>query len=116
MREIINLLTAVAIPPLSSWSAFLLLRSPRCAFYAGWLFSALSAVIGMAAERQWFYAAIAAANALLAVFLWWRHRHRRKRAPRAYGAKSRALVQSLVRRARGHARPRPVLRPLPSPG
>lgn len=60
---------------------------------------------------------LAALMALFAIWCawdWWRKRKRRKRtSPKALGAKSRALVAALVRRAREAARPRPVLRPLP---
>jgi hypothetical protein len=43
---------------------------------------------------------------------WWRgHRKDRRKALDAIGAKSRALRDALVRRAREAARPRPVLRP-----
>lgn len=51
-----------------------------------------------------------------AVWSWWDH-HRKNRGKRkareAIGAKSRALRDALVRRARQVARPRPVLRPAP---
>jgi len=47
----------------------------------------------------------------------WRDHHRKNRGKRravdALGAKSRALREALVRRAREVARPRPVLRPVP---
>jgi membrane protein implicated in regulation of membrane protease activity len=51
--------------------------------------------------------------ALLFAWDWWRKRKRRKRSPKALGAKSRALIAALVRKAREAARPRPVLRPQP---
>jgi hypothetical protein len=55
--------------------------------------------------------------AVLNAIWWWRSRKRRKRrsALAALGAKSRALIAGLVRKARETARPRPVLRPVPAP-
>lgn len=113
---IINVLVAVVIPPFSSWSSHVAFRSSRDAFYCGWILSALFGVVGLSIQHYWVWAGIAGVNMLIAVYLWWRKRNKRKRAPRAYGAKSRALVTALIRRAREHARPRPVLRPLPNPG
>jgi hypothetical protein len=62
--------------------------------------------------RHWLLFAGNVAGVIICGWLLWRNR-RRKRAPRAYGAKSRALIAGLVRRAREAARPRPVLRPVP---
>ena len=61
----------------------------------------------------WLPLAVSAANLILAVWLYWRHRKRKDRAAKLAGAKSRALLASLVRRAREAAQPRPVLRPAP---
>ncbi len=113
---ITNLMTAVVIPPVSSGAARWALHSSRGAFYCGWTASALVGLTGMVVRHEWAWAVVAAGNALLAIYLWRRRGRRRKRAPRAYGAKSRALVTTLIRRARERARPRPVLRPQPSPG
>lgn len=85
-----------------------------------WWFAAvavLSVVLSAvyAAQRNWlnalWFAVCAAAN----VWNWWdcRRKKRRKRAPRAYGAKSRALIAAIVAKARAAAKPRPVLRPVP---
>jgi hypothetical protein len=69
-----------------------------------------------AAERDWGWAAFLAAAAVINAWSWWdcRRRKRRKRAPRAYGAKSRALIAAIVAKARAAAKPRPVLRPIPA--
>jgi hypothetical protein len=49
-----------------------------------------------------------------AVWLWRRHKDRRKRAAALIGAKSRALRDAIVKRAKESARgARPVLRPIP---
>ena len=61
----------------------------------------------------WLPVIVSAANLILAAWLYWRHGRRKDRAPRAYGAKSRALLAAIVRRAREAAKPRPVLRPVP---
>lgn len=61
--------------------------------------------------------ALAAVYAIdLAIQLWllWQHwRKIRRRIAASLGAKSRALRDALVKRARQAARPRPVLRPAP---
>ena len=112
-----NPLKVVVIQPHSSWMTHVFLRGSMSAFYCGWIVSAIVGGVYLLAEGEHpVWTVIAGANAGLAAYLWWRKRKRRKRAPRAYGAKSRALVQALVRRAREQARPRPVLRPLPNPG
>jgi len=46
----------------------------------------------------------------------YRRRPRRKRAPRAYGLKSRERIAALVRKVREAIKPRPVLRPVPQRG
>lgn len=54
---------------------------------------------------------LAALNAWFAYGCW--KRHKRKRTAALAGAKSRARIAVLVRKAREAARPRPVLRPVP---
>lgn len=63
--------------------------------------------------HNWVFAGISCAVGIWCLIDWWRDRRKRKRALRAYGAKSLALVAGLVRRAREAARPRPVLRHAP---
>jgi hypothetical protein len=61
---------------------------------------------------------LAGLNALFAVvqaWLWRNDRRKRKRTLAALGNKARALIASMVKRAREAAKPRPVLRPLPQP-
>lgn len=114
---ITNALTVVVIPPLSSWTTHRLLRGSRDAFYFGWIASAIVGGVYLLADGEHpVWTVIAGANAGLAAYLWWRKRKRRKRAPRAYGAKSRALVDAVVRKMRQERQPRRVLRPLPNPG
>ena len=109
--------TAIVIPPGVSWVAHRALRSTRSAFYCGWVTSAIFGCTGLAAQGDWVFSGIAAANAIFAAYLWWRYRNKqRKRAPRAYGAKSRALIGKLIRKTRETAKPRPVLHPAPQGG
>ena len=64
--------------------------------------------------RNWAGCAFdAAVAAFLAWDLWRRHRRQVRRALGLAGAKSRARVAALARKAREAARPRPVLRPVP---
>jgi membrane protein implicated in regulation of membrane protease activity len=58
-------------------------------------------------------AAVFAVLAVLAAWLWWRGDRRKRKGAALIGAKSRALRDAIVRRAREAARPRPVLRPAP---
>jgi hypothetical protein len=62
------------------------------------------------ALRLWWNFAGASCSLILALAVWW-WRKRRDRVKAWLGAKSRALRDSLVRRARESARPSPVLRP-----
>lgn len=73
-----------------------------------------AAVSALAAARWLDLAGYVACAALWA--LWARRRRGKRRAAKSLGAKSRALRDALVRRAREVAQPRPVLRPVPVPG
>jgi len=79
-----------------------------------WLNAAVWDVVIDVIDAQWLCAAVSVASAGIALAIWWwRKRKDRKRALKAYGAKSRARLVALVRKARESARPRPVLRPVP---
>jgi hypothetical protein len=67
---------------------------------------------GYAAEGDSWDAAFYALLAVLFAWIWWRRR-RRDRAPRSYGAKTRALLAAVVAKLRETLKPRPVLRPAP---
>ena len=84
-------------------------------FYVCWFVAAIGGVLGcvLPPDAQPIYAPGYLASAGLAAFLWWLSRRRRKRASRQLGAKSRALLASLVRKMREQKVPRPVLRPQP---
>lgn len=94
------------------------LRTAGLRFAARFVWTAASAaflvinVIYGAALHDLLPAAISAAYLTGALAFWW-WRRRRDRMKAALGAKSRALRDALVRRAREAARPRPVLRPSP---
>lgn len=79
-----------------------------------WLFLAANAAWAVSdlVTRSWVAAALSAAAAVFFAWLLWRGR-RRKRALRSFGAKSRARVAALTRKAREAARPRPVRRLAP---
>jgi len=83
-------------------------------FGANAVTSAASSAWAMA-TADWPVAAwmafVAAVNAWIAWRYW--NRRKRKRAAALAGAKSRARVAALVRKARGAAGPRRVLRPVP---
>ena len=117
MIKALWLLTAITLPPVSSFSWHYLLRKSLRAFFAGWLSAAVAGVALGALHGDWVWAGGNAVTGLAAVVAWWLYRRRgRKKAPRAYGAKSRALLAALVRKAREATKPRPVLRPVPQGG
>jgi len=107
---ILNIALVIVIPPGWSWLCGRLVRRYRANFYQGRIGAAIGDALASAFYQQWLWVLLAAANAGVAIVLWWLSRRRRKRAPRSYGAKSRALVAALVRKARKNARPRPVPR------
>jgi hypothetical protein len=76
-----------------------------------WACAGVSEAAGFAIAGDWQAAGAGAAQAAIGAWLW--RRGRRRRAPRAWGAKSRALAARLAAKAREAARPRPVLRPVP---
>jgi hypothetical protein len=79
-----------------------------------WLCGALGGVFVGACLVQWVLVAACTAHVGIALAIWWwRRRKDRKRAPRAFGYKGRALLAALVASLRESLRPRPVLRPQP---
>lgn len=85
----------------------------------GWMGATLG-VCGLAGmdvaavlRHNWFLTAYYTAWLLYLAWFWWRKRRNHRRAPRAYGTKSRARLAALVATLRERARPRPVLRPVP---
>jgi hypothetical protein len=78
-----------------------------------WVSGGLGVVLASAGGGRWPEIAVGAAQVAIGAWLWWRGRRGRRRVPRAYGAKSRALVAALAAKAREAARPRPVRRPVP---
>ena len=86
-----------------------------CWWFGSWTVADVALAALNAALGSWGWSAVMAGLAAVNGLLWWQHwnRRRRKHAPRAYGAKSRALIATLVRKAREAAKPRRVLRPVP---
>lgn len=102
-------MSVVAMPPSFAYAA-LRTRAPMN-WLGAWLGGTVGNVCAGLSERDWLLIAGGCASALAAAAVWWYRRRDRKRAPKALGEKSRALVAALVARAREAARPRPVLRP-----
>jgi Na+-driven multidrug efflux pump len=74
--------------------------------------------VNFAIEGVWWAAGLFTFFAAACAWNWWdEHRKNRgkRRAVDALGAKSKALRDAIVRKAREVARPRPVLRPVPVP-
>lgn len=116
-----NFLVAEAAiwPPMMTLSIWLLLRRSgvlrRQDWGIPWIWfcAAMGTLIPDLVAACWPAVAVSLPQVLLA--LWWFRRRRkgRRKAAALLGAKSRALRDALVRRAREAARPRPVLRPVP---
>ena len=95
----------------------LVFRDPEAGHHADGAFaivSVLAAVYNML-EGEPLVAGLFAVSAVWLAWEWWRKRKRKRRDPaaRTLGAKSKARLAALVAKARGAARPRPVLRPVP---
>lgn len=88
-------------------------RMPAAAFWgrAAWMVPIAAGVDAI--RRQWWPVGGEGIAELIVLALWWWHSRRkgRKRAASLLGAKSRALRDALVKRARELARPRAVLAP-----
>ena len=110
-----DVLAGLIGPPLSSagWGLILRQRVPSGAFFAGWCTASGGLVVVSLLTWQWGMAACAGISTAVAAGAWYWWRRRRDRAPKLSGAKGRALLATLVRRAREAAQPRPVLRPAP---
>jgi uncharacterized membrane protein YfcA len=79
----------------------------------GLLCGGLGTAVAFALNGEWLASAIGVVQMAVAALLWWHRRRKRRRAAATLGAKSKALVASLVRRAREESRPRRVLSPVP---
>ena len=120
--EIVSIAFAAAWPPVLACIALLASRSPWPAsrFWGNWCWGGCSDIIGgtlgfIGGARPGMlpYVLAGTAHAVLGAVMWWLNRRRRKRAPRTYGAKSRALIAAVVAKMRETAKPRPVFRPQP---
>lgn len=86
--------------------------------FNGWgaIFGTIAGTAGLV-DGWWAVAGGFWVFAVVCAVIWWStRRKRRDRARKAAGAKSRALVAALVKRAREVSRPRPVVRPVPQGG
>lgn len=82
------------------------------AFWRGCAVGSASVTAAALIGGLWAFAAGSAINVLVSLAMWWLSRRKRKdRARKLLGAKSRALRDALVRRARELSVPRPVLAP-----
>ena len=73
--------------------------------------NAFLALVDLIAGTSWYAAGEAIAAGIAAVLWWLSRRKRRDRARRWLGAKSKALRDAIVRKARELSVPRPVLAP-----
>ena len=112
MADLFLLLSAAEVAVMCCGLAATLRRRPRLGLWL-YLAGAVTGAAGAVAGRAWPLAAADAVLAAAVAWALWRYRPRRERAPRAYGAKSRARVAALARKAREAARPRPVRRLAP---
>lgn len=74
--------------------------------------SASVASVSGVLDGDWFVVITNAATAVIWLWLWDHTRRNGKRAVKSLGAKSRAIRDAIVRKAREAAQPRPVLRPV----
>jgi hypothetical protein len=113
VSAVLEALLAAATPPVAAflWAIFdRLIHAPQ-RFVGTWISSgAVGLVVGIA-EKDMAWLVGSAVSVAVGVAIWWWRRKDRKRAAKALGAKSCALVAALVERAREAARPRPVLQP-----
>ncbi len=89
-------------------------RSALRPWFGRWLAACFGVEISAAVVWYAPEAGIGLALAAGAIALWWwLRRKRRDPAARSFGAKSRARIAALVRKAREVAKPKPSLRPAP---
>jgi hypothetical protein len=97
------------------WAIFRLLLRTGYSIPQGWFCVALAILAYDSFHGDIPGAAAAGASVAVAAWLWWKSssRGKRKRAAALLGAKSRALRDALVRKAREAGTPRRVLQPVP---
>jgi hypothetical protein len=115
---IVGLITGFALPPL--WGAVLASVPPLCRRH-GWRFhfwltagcSGGGGLVGVLFDVHKYLWYIPGYSFWVLAAIWYFTRKRRKRAAALAGAKTRALRDALVRKARELLQPRPVLQPIP---
>lgn len=114
-----DLLGAVFVAPVSCLGWNMLFRSLgwTYSFRLGWVITAAAGVVVgcWPWSPDWNWAAGSGISLIAGLAFWWWRRKKRRKAAALVGAKSRALRDAIVRKAREVARPRPVLRPVPVP-
>jgi len=118
--DVFNIAYGFVLAPASAYCWKLIWRflggRGRYRYVLGWMTGSICGDAAAIISRDWTFAIGATASAIVAfaVWLWRRHKDRRKRAAALIGAKSRALRDAIVKRAKESARgARPVLRPIP---
>lgn len=106
-------LLAVAIPPFGSWiwSVIWRLLRQEPTFVGVWIGSGAGGILIGIVSKDMAWLTGSAVSLVIGVAIWWWRRKDRKRAAKLAGAKSRARLAAIVRRAREVAQPRPVLKP-----
>jgi membrane protein implicated in regulation of membrane protease activity len=110
---VFSLVLCVVPIPLAAalWRATARSRWPS-GFFGTWIGGSAGLTFGAVVTGDWITMIGGPLNLIIAVIAWWLSRRKRKRAPRSYGAKSRALLARITAGAREAGKPR-VLRPVP---
>jgi hypothetical protein len=115
---LLNFLLGLLLAPAVALTMWNLGRtfSVRIHFIRSWLSGCVGGASGCIWAHDWSAWGLGALiSALVALAIWWWRRRKRRNVAALIGAKSRALRDAIVRKAREAARPRPVLRPAPVP-
>ena len=115
---ILGITWAVAWPPVwaPSWlwvTRRLLGVRPPGGYWGSWITASVTTVLTQASGGDLPATLVSVGSTVFAVIMWWLSRRRKRRAPRAYGAKSALLVAAVVARMREALHPRPVPRLAP---
>jgi hypothetical protein len=83
----------------------------RNAIFRTWAICGIVMGVTYFCFTMWMDGGTALGSGLVGAFLWWWRKRKRRNVLAMLGAKSRALRDALVKRARQATRPSPVLRP-----
>jgi hypothetical protein len=114
---LLNFLLGLLLAPVaaSMWRSIGRLFGFRINVITSWISGCAGGGISCLFDQDWWWLAGCSLSALVALAIWWWRRKKRRNVAALIGAKSRALRDAIVRKAREVARPRPVLRPVPVP-